>query len=119
MSRRNMGTSRTLSQFVGKRFLRRSVVLTRHRNCWAYTDDVTLACNIPIAISRLTGVNLGIVYKQFLTFNSKVLKRVLALEIRLTCEISVVCTYVNLNWTIVHVKKRENEKSIISLIWFD
>ena len=105
LSRRNTGTSWTLSQFVGKGFLRRSIVLTRIRNCWAYTADVTLACNIPIAISRSTGVNLGIVNKQFVTFNSKVLKRDHALKIRPTCKISVVCTYVNLNWTIVHVKK--------------
>ena len=31
-----------------KRFLRRSIILALHRNCWAITGGVTLACNIRI-----------------------------------------------------------------------
>ena len=34
-----------------KRFLRRSIILAWHRNWWAITDGVTLACNILIAFS--------------------------------------------------------------------
>ena len=44
-----------------KRFLRRSIILTWHRNCWGITDGVTSACNIRIAFSRSTCVRFGIV----------------------------------------------------------
>ena len=44
-----------------KRFLRRSIILAWHRNCWAITDGVTLACNILTAFSCLTCVRFGIV----------------------------------------------------------
>ena len=57
-----------------KRFLRRSIILAWHRNCWAITDGVMLACNILIAFSRSTCVHFGIVNKQCVTFNFKFLK---------------------------------------------
>ena len=44
-----------------KRFLRRSIILAWHRNCWAITDGVTLACNLLIAFLRSTCVRFGIV----------------------------------------------------------
>ena len=44
-----------------KRFLRHSIVLAWHRNCWAIIDGVTLACNILIALSRSTCVRFDIV----------------------------------------------------------
>ena len=47
-----------------KRFRRRSIVLTWHRNCCAITDEAMLATNMPIALSRSMGVNLGIVKQQ-------------------------------------------------------
>ena len=40
-----------------KRFLRRPIVITWHRNCLAATDGVTLAFNIPFARSHSTYVN--------------------------------------------------------------
>ena len=43
--------------------------------CLAITDHVTLACIFSFALSCTTGVNLGIVKKQCVTLNSKVLKR--------------------------------------------
>ena len=49
----------TFSQCVGND-LRRSIVLNWHRNCWAITDDVKLACNIHVALLCSTGVNLGV-----------------------------------------------------------
>ena len=57
-----------------KRFLRRSIVLAWHRNCWAITDGATLACYILIACSRSTYVRFGIVNEQCVIFNFKVSK---------------------------------------------
>ena len=64
----------------------------------AITDGVTLACNIFIAFLRSTRVCFGIVSKQCVTFNFKVLK----LDFRLV--IPVVITCVKLNKMNVHVK---------------
>ena len=57
-----------------KRFLRRSITLAWHRNCWSITDGVMLACIILIALTLSTCVHFGIVNKQCVPFNFKVLK---------------------------------------------
>ena len=44
-----------------KRYLRRSIILACHQNCWAITDSVTLVCNILIIFSLSTCVRFGIV----------------------------------------------------------
>ena len=44
-------------QVCWKRFLRRPIVLTWHRNCLATAGGVKLASNIPIERIRSTGVN--------------------------------------------------------------
>ena len=85
--------------------LSETIVLTWHRNCWAFTHAVTLACIIPIAHLSSIGVNFGIANKHSVILNSKVLNLLKAWDVQL--EISAFCTNISA-WNECAREKREN-----------